>query len=62
LTVAPPPVPPTIVTDPSPQSVTVGQTATFSVSATGTPTLTYVWQRLAAGSGTWVNLSTTSDL
>ena len=60
LTVAPPPVPPTIVTDPSPQSVTVGQTATFSVSATGTPTLTYVWQRLAAGSGTWVTLSTTS--
>lgn len=36
---------PTITTEPSSQSVTVGQTAAFSVVATGTAPLTYQWQR-----------------
>ena len=38
-------VAPTITTQPANQSVTVGQTATFSVTATGTAPLTYQWQK-----------------
>lgn len=42
--VVPPPDPPaTIVTPPSPQSVQVGNSATFTVVADGTPPLTHVW-------------------
>jgi beta-glucanase (GH16 family) len=37
--------PPTITTQPTNQSAQVGQTATFSVAATGTPTLTYQWSK-----------------
>ncbi len=37
--------PPSITTQPSNQSVTVGSTATFSVVATGTVPLTYQWQK-----------------
>lgn len=36
---------PSISADPSPQTVAVGATATFSVSASGAPTLAYQWQR-----------------
>jgi Immunoglobulin I-set domain len=36
---------PTITTPPSPQTVTAGQTATFSVVASGTAPLTYQWQK-----------------
>jgi hypothetical protein len=36
---------PTITTHPSNQSVTVGGTATFNVGATGTPPLSYQWQK-----------------
>ena len=36
---------PSITTQPSNQSVTVGQTATFSVAATGTAPLSYQWQK-----------------
>ena len=39
---------PSISTQPSDQSVTLGQTATFSVTAAGTAPLTYQWQRNAA--------------
>lgn len=42
LTVA---VPPTISTQPASQTVAVGQTATFSVTASGTGTLTYQWNK-----------------
>ena len=38
-------VPPTISTQPASQTVNVGQTATFSVTATGTGTLTYQWKK-----------------
>lgn len=37
--------PATIVQHPANQNAAVGQTATFTVVATGTPTLTYQWQR-----------------
>ncbi len=37
--------PPTITTQPANQSVTIGTTATFSVTATGTPAPTYQWQK-----------------
>src|ERR1700722_8425182 len=36
---------PVIVTQPASQSVTAGQAATFTVVATGSPTLTYQWQK-----------------
>lgn len=45
LTVTTSPVGPSINTQPASQTVTVGQTATFSVVATGTAPLTYQWQK-----------------
>jgi len=39
--------PPAITTQPVSQTVADGSTATFSVAATGTPTLTYQWQYLS---------------
>jgi hypothetical protein len=39
---------PTITTQPTSQTVTVGQTATFSVVATGTAPLSYQWQKNGA--------------
>ncbi len=39
-----PSVPPTIVTPPASQSVTVGSNASFNVTAGGTPPLSYQWQ------------------
>jgi hypothetical protein len=41
-------VAPTITTQPANQSVTVGQTATFSATATGTAPLNYQWQKNSA--------------
>jgi PKD repeat protein len=37
--------PPSITTQPASQTVTVGQTATFSVAASGTAPLSYQWQK-----------------
>jgi len=45
LTVNPAPVAPAITTQPVNQTVTAGQTATFSVVASGTAPLTYQWQK-----------------
>jgi len=45
LTVDPAPVAPSITTQPASQTVTAGQTATFSVVAAGTAPLTYQWQK-----------------
>jgi hypothetical protein len=45
LTVNSVPVAPTISTQPANQTVTAGQTATFSVVATGTAPLSYQWQK-----------------
>src|SRR5437762_3969921 len=41
----PPPVAPSITTQPMNQTVTAGQTATFTVVATGTAPLSYQWQK-----------------
>jgi len=41
-------VAPTITTQPANQTVTVGQTATFTVTATGTAPLSYQWQKNSA--------------
>src|SRR5207237_842428 len=38
-------VPPTITTQPASQTVSVGQTATFTVTAAGTAPLRYQWQK-----------------
>jgi hypothetical protein len=48
LTVTAAAVAPTITTQPANQTVTAGQTATFSVTAAGTAPLTYQWQKNAA--------------
>jgi hypothetical protein len=43
------PVAPTITSQPSNQTVVVGQAATFTVAATGTAPLSYQWQKGATG-------------
>jgi fibronectin type 3 domain-containing protein len=48
-------VAPTITTQPNSQTVTAGQSATFSVTAVGTAPLSYQWQKLV--NGTWTNIS-----
>jgi hypothetical protein len=45
LTVTAAPVAPSITTQPLSKNVTAGQTATFTVTATGTATLTYQWKK-----------------
>ncbi len=48
ITVNPPAVAPSITTQPGNQTVTAGQTAMFSVSATGTAPLSYQWRKNGA--------------
>jgi hypothetical protein len=48
LTVTAAATPPVITKQPSDQTVTVGQSATFSVSASGTASLTYQWKKNGA--------------
>lgn len=48
---------PSITTQPSNASVTVGSTAGFTVAATGSGTLTYQWQREPAAGGGFTNIS-----
>ncbi len=57
LTVTPPVAPPAIVTQPVSQSVTVGDSVSFSVRATGGGTLFYTWFR----DGSPLNLSNTAS-
>ncbi len=65
LTVSAAAVVPSITTEPASQTVTAGQTATFSVVATGTPTLSYRWMKggttiLGATSSSYTTPATTS--
>jgi streptogramin lyase len=57
LTVNASPVAPSITTQPLDQSVTAGQTATFTAAASGTPTPSYQWQRSNDGGTTWANVT-----
>jgi hypothetical protein len=56
LTVTPAPIAPSITVHPADQTVTAGQTASFSVTATGT-SLGYQWQRSIDGGTTYTNVS-----
>src|SRR5262249_20900546 len=56
LLVNPSPLPPSITTHPASQTVTAGQTATFTVTATGTAPLHYQWTK----NGTTLNGATSS--
>jgi hypothetical protein len=49
-------VPPSITMQPVNQSVTAGQTAQFTVAATGMPAPTYQWQVSTNGGSVWSNL------
>jgi hypothetical protein len=49
---------PSITTQPASQTVTAGQSASFSVTASGTAPLTYQWQKSV--NGTWTNVGTSS--
>ena len=66
LTVNPAPVAPSITTQPASQTVTVGQTASFNVTASGTAPLSYQWKKsgtriLGATSSTYTTPPTTSS-
>jgi hypothetical protein len=58
LTVNPAGVAPTITTQPTSMAVNVGQPVTFSVTATGTATLTYAWTQNGTAVGTNSNTYT----
>ncbi len=65
LTVMPGPVAPSITMQPAKESVTAGQTATFTVTASGTAPLGYQWQKngsviLGATSATYTTPATTT--
>ena len=49
--------PPSITGQPSGQTVNAGSSATFTVTASGTGTLTYQWQSRPASGGSWANVS-----
>jgi len=60
------PVAPTITTQPASQTVTAGQTASFSMAATGTAPLSYQWNRngtaiFGATSSSYTTAATTSS-
>ncbi|MCI0459520.1 MAG: immunoglobulin domain-containing protein [Gemmataceae bacterium] len=48
---------PSITTQPQNQTVPVGGSATFTVSAAGSTPLSFQWQRAEAGTSTWVNIA-----
>src|SRR5207249_1280877 len=60
LTVPAAPVAPTITRQPASQTVSAGQTATFTVTATGTAPLSYQWQKngMAIGGATAASYTT----
>lgn len=57
LTVAAPAVAPSIIAHPANNTVNSGDTATFTVAASGTATLRYYWQVATPGSTSWTDLS-----
>lgn len=57
LTVTGAPVAPAITQQPAAASVLVGANASFAVVATGVPTPSFLWQRMAAGDTAWSDLT-----
>jgi hypothetical protein len=57
LTVTNPIIPPSITSQPQNKSVVVGQTATFTVGASGSVPLSYQWQYALPGNNSFVNLA-----
>jgi hypothetical protein len=57
LAVTPGNVPPTIITQPVGQTVAAGGTTSFTVTASGTPALSYQWYRIPAGQKTGTAIS-----
>ena len=53
--------PPVIVTNPTDQSKNVGDTATFTASASGNPTPTVQWQVEPSGGSTFTNINTATN-
>ena len=53
---------PTISSQPGAVTITAGQSASFTVTVSGTTSVTYEWQALPQGSATWTNLSDGSGL
>jgi hypothetical protein len=51
---------PSITAQPANQTVTAGQPATFTVTATGTAPLSYQWQSAPGGSSTYTNVGSAS--
>jgi hypothetical protein len=51
---------PSITAQPANQTVSAGQTATFTVTATGTAPLSYQWQSAPSGSSTYSNVGSAS--
>jgi sugar lactone lactonase YvrE len=56
ITVSPTALLPAFTLQPVSATISVGQTASFTVELTGNPTPTIVWQRLAVGTGIFVDL------
>jgi hypothetical protein len=48
---------PSVTTNPVNQTVTAGNSVTFTTAATGNPTPTVQWQVSADGGQTWTNIS-----
>jgi hypothetical protein len=46
-----------VTADPANQTVNAGQTATFSVTASSTPSLAYQWQKSTDGGGVWADVT-----
>lgn len=57
ITLSPAPSAPVITTAPASQTVTAGQSATFTVAASGNPAPTFTWQQSTNAGGSWTTLS-----
>lgn len=55
------PLPPTVTTHPTDVVVDSGQPVTFTVTANGSGSLQYIWQRLTSGSADWLALSDSAN-
>lgn len=60
VTVVAPTLSPMITAAPQDATATVAATTTFTVTASGFPAPTYLWQRLPAGATLWANLANTT--